>query len=114
MTEGLSLGTPEYAALITLFGVWFVGMNWMWLKRITPSAREAKRYEGLSRQLTELAETIKLTFESVRLIYANLPVTEKRLTLRVLNEPAAEPLIRRLRFCQVELSSLGIDSSSCQ
>ena len=104
MTEGLSLGIPEYVALMTLFSVWFVGLNWTWIKCVFPSERKAKR-------LRKLEGTIILAFESMSEIFKGFSkMSDPRIVLELVNEPTAGPLMRRLRFCQVELLELDIDS----
>lgn len=111
LTQGISLGVPEYAFLMTIFGALFIGINWGWIRLIFASGREAKRYEELSAQFQELAETIELTFGSLNRIFLGFrEAKDSRTILRLVNEPAAKPLLRRLRFCQAELSRLGIDS----
>ena len=105
LTEGWSLGTPEYVWLITFFSVWFVGMNWPWIKLISPFERKAKKFR-------EFEDTIGLAFESLDLIFKNLPVesVDPRTTLALVNQPTADSLVRRLRFCRAELQRVGIAS----
>ena len=49
LTMSLSLGAPEYAALIFLFTSGFCAVNWSWYQSLRPSRRFSGMYEEITR-----------------------------------------------------------------